>query len=359
MKRAAPECESKESKRKKTVPTLIDDNFPPLKALDPNILKPDDFSVDRVLEGQASGRFYYVVGGSGVGKSTVVKWILSHFHEMYPNVLVMTRTSFNGFYQQFVPPGRVKEGWDVDAMESLFEGQEKLIKLIQKYPQWARTQNELSTHTVMIVDDVMGSANVRQDKLATQLTTIGRHWWLTTFFLVQDITGLTTHQRENANGVIFFHQNRRGVEVLCDTFCGWLGKPGDKRGHGGCQAMMDHYIGGGRNDPTRNFIVQLRDPNRSGINSCFVGSVPTDEDGNPVIPEFKLGAESLWTGEYDGEALAAEPSTEDVSITEATTLDRTVEEETPPEVEESSFGAWCRSAVGTVTGRVAACRKFV
>ena len=148
-----------------------------LEEFDPTTL-PHDFFV--ILEGRRR-----------IGKTFFAKWLLSFYQGVHEIVIVMTKTSMNGFWQPIVGPSFVHQGWKPEIVTGLIERNRERVEKMGKEAE--------GNKVLVILDDII-SENIHDDKVIAQLAVEGRHYDIAVLIMTQKPKAVNTksHPRETA-----------------------------------------------------------------------------------------------------------------------------------------------------------------
>jgi hypothetical protein len=142
-------------------------------------------------------------GKRRTGKSFTFRWIMYNCFRHIPFGVVFSHTSFNGYWQKYVPPKFVFQGLPEHTLKALTDRQRKLITKFRKEHPGKDPKEEPSIQAFVILDDVVA------DKVAmmwnTQINSLfveGRHLCITVLITTQHVTGVGPMIRGNCDLVI-------------------------------------------------------------------------------------------------------------------------------------------------------------
>lgn len=165
-------------------------------------------------------------GKRRTGKSFTFRWIMYNCFRDIPFGCVFSHTSFNGYWQKYVPPKFVFQGLPEHILKALTDRQRKLIAKFRKEHPDKDPKEEPSIQAFIILDDVIA------DKVAmmwnTQINSLfveGRHLCITVLITTQHVTGVGPMIRGNCDLVvlqpIFAHDAR---DTLAKLYGGHMDK---------------------------------------------------------------------------------------------------------------------------------------
>lgn len=188
-----------------------------------------------------TSRAVVVIGGSGTGKSHIVKALLYH-NRSIPSGLVFSGTEDgDAFFSKFVPDLWIYNDWLPEKVETLIANQRRSKKKIDDADEQiqyhvARGQTNAaaqlraererrlnSMRKYIVIDDLGFKKNLTKSDTLRKLFMNGRHWGLYTMLTLQYCMDLDISLRGNA-GYIFMcremivNYRRR----LYESFCGML-----------------------------------------------------------------------------------------------------------------------------------------
>jgi len=208
-----------DAKRRKKGKDLIPENYPEVPKLDKFDVKkntlPDHFLM--LLEGARRG-----------GKSEFLRFLLYFYKDKFAEVIVMTKTPHNGFWQPIVGNQWVHDGWDPFLMQKIMQDQAELAR--QEYERDpTASQKEIVSrikHPLVILDDIIGDrsktaggVSIHNDEILDAVATRGRHFGISCVITTQDPVGVGTPLRNNADVVVIFQQKtKRAKKYMTEDF---------------------------------------------------------------------------------------------------------------------------------------------
>jgi len=162
-------------------------------------------------------------GKRRTGKSFTFRWILYNCFRDIPFGVVLTNTSFNGFWQKHFPARFVYQGLREDIMEGLMTRQKKAITKWEKENPGKDYKMEPSLRVLIVLDDVIADkVAMLWNKNINTFFVEGRHLCISVFITSQHVKGIGPMMRGNMDIVIlqpiFQTEARR---VLHDLYGGW------------------------------------------------------------------------------------------------------------------------------------------
>jgi hypothetical protein len=165
---------------------------------------------------QLPPHFFIVLEGSRrIGKSIFLKWLLYYYRDAFDLAIVITETSFNGFWQPIVGNKWVHHGWKPLLVQLLLQSQEEeLRKEIYSNGRYKKRR------VLLILDDIIGDkAHIHEDTMLNTLAVEGRHSGISVALTTQDAKAINPTLRNNADVAIIFQQkNWRAKEAIWRDF---------------------------------------------------------------------------------------------------------------------------------------------
>lgn len=153
--------------------------------------------------------FMIICGRSGSGKSHYLKYLMRelNIHNPFDYGIVMSNTSWEGFFSEFIPSKYIYENFNEDTIKSLIKLQkDNLTKGINK-------------RAFLILDDCIAE-NEMKSPIMKKLSVMGRHFNLTTILTTQYVHLIPPVLRANSHYNVFFHIGD-GVRELRSTYEAW------------------------------------------------------------------------------------------------------------------------------------------
>lgn len=191
-----------------------------------------------------------VIGRRRIGKSTLVKHILSHIYKRFKEAYVFTGTgSVQPLAWNCFPKDRVIEGFQDGVLRDILKKQRGLIEEVYhdfennigktlndklnvgELKRLKTTVDKEVKPMLLLFDDVVQDGNVRSSEFMTSLFTLGRHLKITIILLSQNANArgsVNTESRGNIDYVLTSNMTQDDdYERLASMFFGAEGK---KRG---------------------------------------------------------------------------------------------------------------------------------
>jgi hypothetical protein len=142
------------------------------------------------------------------GKSVLMKRLIEANRSRFDGIMIISNTAFNGFYNSLLNEGK-KDVVIHPRYESIL-----LERLLQK-----QKTDKAFKNVLLVLDDVIGEENMRNDKGLNQIATEGRHYNITLFFATQNATSISPVLRNNCDYAFLFKQfNEDAVETLAKSY---------------------------------------------------------------------------------------------------------------------------------------------
>src|ERR1041385_3119360 len=158
-------------------------------------LKPLDVEMD-ILDDNT----IVIVGKRRSGKSFLARWIMYHLRRRFPAGIVVTSTSLNGVWGQYVPTNFIH---NVDNLDDVID------RVCARQTFFIKNADVLGLdwRFFVILDDVLKNPNqIRYSKELQNLFCNGRHYRLFLMVILQDPYGIPPMLRENTDVAIIFRQ---------------------------------------------------------------------------------------------------------------------------------------------------------
>ena len=148
----------------------------------------------------------YVLGRCGSGKTKFVEYFVNVNRDKWNKVIVLTAsTRFNTDYCNIIGVTRLDANKERDIIKL-----KKIVKLQEKF-----REKGYEYHTLIIIDDFIGTMNLHRGALATyfeKMATMGRHFNLSLIFCSQKFARLSTAVREQMGSFVIFKLLRTEIE---------------------------------------------------------------------------------------------------------------------------------------------------
>jgi len=147
--------------------------------------------------------FFYITKG---------KWYIATVH---------TGTKFNGFYQKFMDPDYIYDGYKDEALGKLFKKNKKLTMMRNE----GLLPEDLHFFSLVWLDDVVSKKTLRYSEWMDTAATMGRHFDMCVGVNTQKGTKIPPTWRENADIAVIFTQIHSGTkEMLAEEYLSCLNK---------------------------------------------------------------------------------------------------------------------------------------
>ncbi len=145
--------------------------------------------------------FLVLEGKRRTGKSTFAKWLLQFYQDRFQLVWVMTKTSANGFWQEFVGTNFTFSDYNPCAIQRLVERNDTIIREYGHNSPVCK----LKASVLLILDDVI-SSDIHDDPTFVMMACEGRHHKLSIILMTQDPKAIGPKIRDNADMAVVFNQ---------------------------------------------------------------------------------------------------------------------------------------------------------
>lgn len=174
--------------------------------------------------------FILIIGKRRTGKTYMLNDLIFNYFKHIKYWLVLTNTEFNGFWTKRIPKKCVKP-FDPDVITSLYQCQIKRATDFQNrnpHLKWEEVTTHPEIQTCLILDDVIDDKyTVRYHPDVVKLSTQGRHYGLTVFFISQYFYSVPPDCRGNADMVFVLNQIQENqIEGIAKNYLGFLSKQG-------------------------------------------------------------------------------------------------------------------------------------
>lgn len=225
-------------------------------------------------------------GKRRTGKSTTITNLLYHCLQHIPFGLVMSDTSFAGYWQQIIPEKFIVQGLRPDVLDWLVKRQKALV---EKY-----TNKDPRVAAFIILDDVIADQNtIRYSADLARFFMEGRHLAITVFIASQYVKGLGPMVRTNCDYVFLQPiYNKTQRDVLWDIEAAFL----DKKEFSELMDIVIHrelLEGNTAQEPkkTVRIMVCADFEDSSEVSEKFYHWTPVPMD---QLPKFRLCHRKYW-----------------------------------------------------------------
>lgn len=196
------------------LPTGPDGKLPPW---DPDV---DIKDLKTGLETPKVGNDYVCAcfGKRRTGKTWIARHLLYMKRQVFNHGIVITKTKFNGFWQNYFPKSVVHGTYDPKIIEEFM-----LLSLeIEDYNR-AHPDKQVNNRSVIVLDDVIADKHVRYDDTLATLFYNGRHFGVFLIICSQYVFGLPPGLRSNSDLVFVLRQfQKRQRDQLNEDFADML-----------------------------------------------------------------------------------------------------------------------------------------
>ena len=218
------------------------------------------------------------------GKSFAMRWDLYCMRDQLPRGYVFTSTKINGYWQKFVPPRFVFDGYNRAVLAAIIEQQKQLIEYLGKHPDVV-----INPNIFLVLDDCVTEDLFHEPELNTIFFN-GRHLRVFLLMSTQYAKRIPPGMRENVDqATIFRVHNLNQAEAICEGFLGHWRKEVAMR-------CLDENVWQDPETGERQFMV---------VDSS--GNYPIDEMvriGRAMDPDeidfgWVMGCREYWGEEWD------------------------------------------------------------
>lgn len=162
-----------------------------------------------------------IFGKRRTGKTWIARHLLHLKRQAFFHGMVITKTKFNGFWQNYFPAAVVHGTYDPAIIEQFM-----LLSLeIEEYNR-AHPDKQINRRSVIVLDDVIADKHVRYDDTLATLFYNGRHFEIFLIICSQYVFGLPPGLRSNADLVFVLRQfQKRQRDQLQEDFGDMLDNP--------------------------------------------------------------------------------------------------------------------------------------
>lgn len=133
-------------------------------------------------------------GKVGSGKTSFIKYVCHQLESEFDYVLCISPTGFSDSYN-FLPEECVKQNYSDD-----------MVLDMMKYQKEKKKKQKLK-NALLILDDILGSINIRSDKVLEKLITTFRHYNISIIITTQYPLKIPPYVRANLFYAVFFQQS--------------------------------------------------------------------------------------------------------------------------------------------------------
>lgn len=162
-----------------------------------------------------------VVGKRRTGKTWIARHLLHKKRQVFNHGLVITKTKFNGFWQNYFPASVVHGTFDPTILEQFM-----LLSLEIEEHNRENPARQINNRSVIVLDDVIADKHVRYDDTLATLFYNGRHFGIFLIICSQYVFGLPPGLRSNADLVFVLRQfQNRQRKQLSEDYADMLDNP--------------------------------------------------------------------------------------------------------------------------------------
>lgn len=176
-----------------------------LQEFDPTTMVGDDYTVS-------------IFGKRRTGKTWVARNLIYIKRNRFNHGLVITKTKFNGFWQNYFPEAVVHGSYDPMILQQFMLVQLEIMAWNEKHPN-----EKINRRAVVILDDIVCDKHVRYDDTLATLFYNGRHFGIFLIVCSQYVFGLPPGLRSNSDLVFIMRQfQKRQRDQLNEDFADML-----------------------------------------------------------------------------------------------------------------------------------------
>lgn len=140
------------------------------------------------------------LGQTGSGKTTLMKNLLFRYSK--------------DFCRIFVYCPIYNDDYDFLEQQYVLRDAEKLNEIIEA--QYKLKESNQQKNILIILDDWIGSCDIRNDKVFHRLATCGRHAWITTYYISQFLNQIPPVIRDNLNYMMILNISKQSLDSIND-----------------------------------------------------------------------------------------------------------------------------------------------
>ena len=178
-------------------------DLPNLDEFDTSIIEPD-FTIS-------------LFGMRRTGKSFFMRFILSMMIKYFTRVIVLSNTSMNGYWQQYIPVESVFTGWRPAVVQAILEIQRQKVLFYRDKIE----SGEYNASICIILDDIISDPELWKDPVLNKLFQEGRHYKICVMLASQYAKGIAPCVRGNTDlAVIFATTQKLQIKSLTEDYFG-------------------------------------------------------------------------------------------------------------------------------------------
>lgn len=217
-----------------------------------------------------------IFGARGTGKTNCLTWILKELKNRYPVVYLFTCTQFNSYWEQFINPDCIINGWNEQVANKILQEQ------IPKVRAW-RAGADINPCAAVILDDCLPKDMQWSDTLR-ELYFFGRHYMLLSIANSQYFYAIPRGMRSNLDLVISFKQDQFAqIKAFWeDYFCAF--------GH--MEDFREDFENIASKEEGHTFICfYVKDKSVSTVDRIYEGVAPNMEEDEDL---WFMGCREVW-----------------------------------------------------------------
>lgn len=227
-----------------------------------------------------------IYGKRKTGKSVWAKWDIQAYKHLFPWAWVFTLTSFNSFWESFVPEKFVLNEFNAEILDRIMKRQRLAIAA---WKELKFDTKKIDPRAIIVWDDYMGH-DIRYNEMLARYYFTGRHFMTLNYFCAQYITMTPPSIRTNTDVAILFNTDHYpSLERYKEDFGAKLSK---------AEFFRLFY------EATRkphHFLAIVNDPNIPLEKKFYTGKAEFLD----AEPQYILGCKEFWKGsEKQMEAIA-------------------------------------------------------
>lgn len=156
-----------------------------------------------------------IFGARGTGKTNCLTWLLKELRNRYPLVYLFTCTQFNSYWEQFLNPQYITNGWNDAVAWAILRDQADKVK------RW-RAGEDINPLCAVVLDDCLPKDAQWSDAMR-EIYFFGRHYMILSIANSQYFYAVPRGMRSNIDLCFSFKQDQKcQIEAFHeDYFCGY------------------------------------------------------------------------------------------------------------------------------------------
>lgn len=158
----------------------------------------------------------FVIGKSGSGKSTFVKWMFYLLRKTIPAAVAISESEIvNEFFSEFIPPAFIFNKFDSNILHRIVDRQKTII-----------TKKCTKPDILIVADDCFSDIKKMQEPPTPWIFKVGRHYRINYVVVMQYCNDLKPDTRNQVDGVFLFNeQNENTRKALHSCFASSIPYP--------------------------------------------------------------------------------------------------------------------------------------